>query len=585
MKYQLRFDPTKQVIHIHITTSLSKGSTQFQLPKWRPGRYELQNFARLVFDLAAQTSSGDAIPLRQVDSHTWEVQTDQPQEVHLSYQFFANLHDAGGTYLDRDHLLFNGITCLMYRPDRIDQPCKMELELPSGWPLGAGLGLQEGPYTFDDYHQLVDTPFLAGPSLQHHTFEAGGIDTHVWFLGTCRPDFGRITKDIQAYTEAQVSLFGDCPVDEYHYLFVLWPFPYRHGVEHYNSTVIVMGPGINLMQEKFYESFLEISSHELFHTWNVKYIRPADMLPYAYDRENYSELHYITEGITTYYGDLMLWRGRVWNIDRWVTSINQELQSHYMTGGQDHISLSQASFQSWTHGYRQKTAPNRKISFYTKGYLVAMILDQQIRAQTADTHSLDDVMFHLYQKLAKEGIGYTEARFREILKEVTGDDQADFFAHFIHGTTSLKKALKTMATYYGLLMIEVPPADPAISWWGMKTQVVEGKLMVEHVYDDSPAMRAGLAKGDELIALNGHQLGLRLDSWMEHLSDTFRAELHFFHQGKLQTAQLPLQGKSTFLIPQLVIQAQCSEQQQRHRQNWQAVGGAKKTTFVKDLDS
>ncbi|MEO1415370.1 MAG: PDZ domain-containing protein [Bacteroidota bacterium] len=580
MKYQLRFDPTKQVIQINIITSISEGSTRFQLPKWRPGRYELQNFARLIFDVKSMSPEGTSLTLKQVDSHSWEVISTDEQTVHFSYSFYANLHDAGGTYLDREHLLFNGITCLMYRPDQMESSCEMSFEVPDGWRLGSALGLRKGPYTFKSFHELVDTPFLAGPSLQHHRMEAGGIDTHLWFLGTCRPNIDRISHDIQAYTEAQMSLFGDCPLDTYHYLFVMWPFPYRHGVEHYNSTVIVMGPGVDLMQEKFYGSFLEISSHELFHTWNVKYIRPQDMLPYVYDRENYSEMHYITEGITTYYGDLMLWKGHVWNIDRWVHSINQELQSHYMTGGQDYISLSQASFQSWTHGYRQSTAPNRKISFYTKGYLAAMILDQRIRQQTDDAHSLDDVMHYMYQEVAKKGQGYTESIFRDILKKFTGNDQADFFEHFIHGTTSLKTALKEMGAYYGLMMLEVPPADPAIAWWGIKTKVANGKLIVDHLYEDSPAMRAGIVAGDELIALNGHQLGLQLDHWMSFLSDTFRAELHYFHQGKLQVAQLPLKGNSTFTIPQFVIQAQCSEDKQKHRINWQAVGGAKKPTFV-----
>ena len=137
-----------------------------------------------------------------------------------------------------------------------------------------------------------------------------------------------------------------------------------------------------------------------------------------------------------------------------------------------------------------------------------------------------------------------------------------------------------MGAYYGLMMIEVPPADPAIAWWGMKAKVTNGKLIVDHLYEDSPAMRAGIVAGDELIALNGHQLGLQLDHWMSFLSDTFRAELHYFHQGKLQGAQVPLKGNSTFTIPQFVIQAQCSEDKQKHRMNWQAVGGAKKPTFV-----
>lgn len=560
-----------QFLDISLTLGLAEGSTLFSLPKWRPGRYELQNFARNLADLRAQSTTHTPLVIKQIRTHTWELCLEEAAEVTITYRFYANLPDAGGTFLSQDGLLFNGITCLLYVEGREDEACRLSVELPEGWQMGGG-PIEGRDLLLENYHQLVDTPLLASKDLQHRQFDMAGIPTHLWFWGDCKPDWDKIEQDVRAYTRAQLAMFGDFPVPEYHYLYVMWPYPYRHGVEHAQSTVISMGPGFKLMEPKHYESFLEISSHELFHVWNVKALRPQEMLPYDYSRENYSELHYITEGVTTYYGDLMLWKGGVYSFERWIDGINKELQRHYMTGGQPFVSLTQASFQSWTHGYQAETFPNRKISFYTKGFLVAMLLDMRIRIATRDECSLDDVMREMYESIAQVGKGYRASDFQEIAEKISGEDLDDFFAKFYTGTAALEPALGEMAQYMGLVMLPVPPPHPCTAWWGIRVKTGDqGATLVDHVYAESPAALMGVSKGDELIAVAGRKIDRNLNELLSYLKDNYRATVHFFHNGRIRTADLPLQASAVFRVPQFILLNEPDEEQLQHRSRWQAI--------------
>ncbi len=572
MKYSLQFDkPHEQFVSISLELPLDPGKTILTLPAWRPGRYEGQNFARLISDESAQLKSGKPCTLKKISTHEWEIETEAEDKLEFSYRFFANLKDAGGTYLDEDRLLFNGITCLMYDKNRINEACELLIQLPSGWKMAGAFQGEGLHHCFSDYHQLIDTPFMAGREIFHHSFMVRHVPTHLWFLGECHPDLERMESEIRAYSEAQFDLFGSFPVDQYHYFYMAWPFAYRHGVEHFNSTVIVMGPGHKLMQSPYYDSLLEISSHELFHTWNVKLIRPIDMLPYDYSRPNYSRLHYITEGVTTYYGDLMLWKGGVWNLDRWIKSINGELQSHYATGAQDHISLEKASFQSWTNGYRVETVPNRKISFYTKGYLIAMLLDVLIRRRSKDKYSLDDLMRQMYQEFGMKNRGYEGEDFKKIAESLAGESMDDFWAKYIAGSADLLPQLKELGAYMGMTVVEMPPPDPLWNWWGMKLKKDNGRWLVEKLYESSPGRQAGLHIGDELVAIAGKKVDEDINHWLMYLKEQVRVDLHFFHHQKLKSVQLPLDTQPVFRIPQFVLRGKLNKDERQHLENWQRI--------------
>lgn len=545
MKYYLAFkNPTEQLISVKMASIGTQSPVIFHLPKWRPGRYELQRYDRRITDVTAVSANGKPLVINRLTTHSWQVDAALGEVFFFHYIYYANVLDGGSTYFDKDRIYVNGINLFMYQEGRMDEPCELYLNLPGeGYEVACGLPKVANHWLAEDFHQLVDAPFLAGRDLQHHAFEVKGVLMHLWFQGECQPDFITLERDFRGYSEAQIELFGEFPVPEYHYLVAVRPDLYRHGVEHYNSTVIAIGPGPRLNQKELHKAFLEVCSHELFHTWNVKAIRPKEMLPYDYGQENYSRLHYITEGVTTYYGDLMLWKGGGWDLSQWLHSLNGVLKRFYFRGGKDSISLRQASLESWINAYNLSGAPNRQISFYIKGCLVAFLMDVEIRRLTKNEFAFDDVMYALYHDFGKKGEGYEEADVKNIIQHLTGQDFTDFFDRYIDGTADIEPALQAAGAYIGFEIFKEPFDSLAISFFGMEVNE-KGKSFstIENIYPNSPALHAGLSKGDEIISLNGQKVHGNIEHLINYYGADQELEIHFFHLGKLHKTVLSRQN-------------------------------------------
>lgn len=569
MKYILRFSrAVEKLIEVEIETESKGGALTFQLPYWRPGRYTQQTYARNVSDVTAYDHTNQALPLRKVATHSWEVNAPAGP-VTFRYTYFADQLDAGGCYLDPENIYVNGICLFMFREEALDESCELELDLPESYQLAGSLS---GTHTIlKDFHELVDTPFFAAADLQHHQFEQADIRFHIWFMGDCKPEFAQITHDFQQYTAAQLALFGEFPVEAYHYLVIMRPGRYRHGVEHQRSTVVSMGPGYELMQASFYRSFLEICSHELFHTWNVKALRPADMFPYRYDQPNYSRLHYVTEGITTYYGDLMIWKGGGWSISQWLQSLNGELRTHFGMGGKDFTSLEAASFNSWVNGYTQEGAPNRRISFYTKGYLISFLIDFRIRQATQNTASLDDVIRRMYQEIAKAGRGYTREDYLTTIESVSGISFIEFFDQYIAGTEALEPILAEAANYYGLSLAYHPLSSLAEAKWGIKTKVNGRITHVNNLLPESPAQVAGLSKGDELVSIESVKIEKNLEDLLYYFRELPQVRIHYFRQQKLHDTVMISDPQFLPHIPFYSILPNPTPSQVKNLQAWQRI--------------
>ncbi len=572
MNYRLSFDrPKEHIVSISINLIAPQDSLTFALPFWRPGRYAAQSFARNIGEIQAHDEQGNALPIQRISKLKWTVEAQQGQSVNLQYDYYTHQLDAGGSYYDEKGIYINGITLFLSLEGYIDQACQLELDIPSDYEI-AGAMHGKGPiYTFEDYHQLVDSPFFAAPDLILRKFNVGKLPVFLWFMGEGKPDLDRMERDIRAYSEAQIDFFGECPVDEYHYLNLLLPYRYRHGVEHYNSTVIVMGPGYQLMERDMYRSFLEISSHEFFHTWNVKALRPADLFPYRYDSEVYSRLHYVTEGVTTYYGDLMLWKSGVYGPQQWIDSINGELRSFYTMGGREAISLGKASQESWINGYDDTGMPNRRISFYTKGYLVAMLLDFTLRRGTQEQVSLDLVMRQLYQKITSKKRGYTREDFQGLIEELSGESYEAFFADYIEGTRSLETLLAELAEYYGLQMRPVPLGSLALSAWGLKAKATERGVLIEKLLPNSPLIEAGLHPGDTIISLNRTQIQDDFESLLAYEWQKGSIEIHYFKKSQLKSAEIKCQADFPYTVPQFWLIANQEDPQHTRFQAWRSI--------------
>ena len=517
-----------------------------QLPAWRPGRYELQNFAQKVQRVeVSDAETNQPLPYRKTTKDRWEVSNVAGRSVRVRYNFYAHQMDAGGSWLDETQLYLNPVQALMYAEGHETAPCQLTLALPTGWRLACGLA-QSSPNVLqaDNFDQLADAPLIASAIIQHEQYEAGGLPFHVWAQGEeALINWPKLLADFKAFTEEQLALFGSFPVQDYHFLNQFLPYKHYHGVEHHNSTVIVLGPAELLMAEALYKELLGVSCHELFHTWNIKAIRPAEMQPYDYARENYFRTCYIAEGLTTYYGEYLLARSHVRTPSQYFEELNTVLRKHYDDAGSQNLSLADASMDLWLDGYRPGV-PDRKVSVYHKGALTALLLDLTLRQLHNHTRSLDDVMRQLYEEFGKTGGGYTDADYARIVGEVAGRKMQVYFDKFINGTAPLQEPLAKALHTVGCQLVSYENASASEGTFGFRTVVKNERTEVSYIWPDSPAA-AALTIDDEIVAVNGRRVDMNLQTLLS-LPDAPHYELAVFRQNRLLLVELTAEPGRTF---------------------------------------
>lgn len=499
-------NPHKHFVDINFTVE-TRGENQitFQLPSWRPGRYELGNFSKNVQKWAAFDENGNQLPHRKITKDCWAVQTEGAEKVTITYNYYANKLDAGSTYLDEKQLYINPINCCLYIVGREMENCTIELDIPSDYQIAGGLKKEGNTLFADNFDQLVECPFIASNSLQHDSYEVDGIPFHLWFQGPCNPPFEKLKQDFTAFTKEQINCFGGFPTEEYHFLFQITPYKSYHGVEHTNSTVILLGSEEDVF-DKRYEDLLGISSHELYHTWNIKSIRPIEMLPYDYTKENYSKLGYVAEGVTTYMGDIMLYRPRVFEWKNFVKTQNENLKRHFENEGRHNLSVADSSFDTWLDGY-ELGIPNRKTSIYTEGALNMLMIDLNIIAHSEGKYSLHDVMKELYHNFALKRKGYTEEDFQALCVEKGGLEVDKIFNKHIYGTEDYTNSLKEALNIVGLQLEEQKNPSLSARYFGFMTAKEEGKTIIKKIQLNSISDKNGIAVEDEVLSVNGKSIG------------------------------------------------------------------------------
>jgi predicted metalloprotease with PDZ domain len=475
--------------------------TDLQLPSWRPGRYEAGNFAKNIKQFYAFADDGTRLTFKKIKKDLWRI-NNAGQPFTVKYKYYASQPDAGGCFVDDDILYVNPVHCCMFIPGQESDPCSVQLETPVTWQVATGLK-KEGANVFSaaDFDRLADSPFIASPSLQHRSYESAGVNFNIWLSGNCKPDWERIVNDFKNFTDVQFKMMLTFPTVDYHFLVLLLPNSFYHGVEHLNSTVLALGPGYNLMKPSMYNEFLGVASHELFHSWNVKSIRPAEMLPYDFTAENYAETGYVYEGVTTYYGDLFLARSGFFTLQQLLDEYSKRFQKHMDNPGRLNYSVSESSFDTWLDGYTPGV-PGRKSSIYDEGCLLALMLDFMIRSATVSEKSLDDVMRALYNEIALSGKGYTAESYRSIAERIAERSFTDFFDNYVNKAVSYDTILTEVLSLAGLQISETESAYMQERYYGFKTEYKNGSVNVTATCPGSPAYMAGLLKDDEILAVN-----------------------------------------------------------------------------------
>ena len=529
-------NPSQQYISIKATFSVNSKMTKVQLPSWRPGRYELGNFAKNVKGFRIFDQNNKTVSFKKLVKDAWQVDTDGKTEIRVEYSYFAAELNAGSTFLNAEQLYVNPVNCCVFTEETKEEPVELELTIPTDWKI-AGSMKQEGTVlSASNFEELADSPFICSNSLQYNQYEVNGTIFHLWLNGEVKPDWKRLIKDFKAFTAKQLDKFLEFPVPEYHFLIHILPYKAYHGVEHQRSTVITIGPSYEVFAS-LYKELLGVSSHELYHTWNVKAIRPADMYPYDFTKENYSELGYICEGVTTYMGDLMLYKSGVFSLDQYLLEMNKQLQKHFDNHGRFNYSVAESSFDTWLDGY-VPGAPARKVSIYTEGCLLAFVTDVMILEATESKFGLDTVMQRLYFDYYLKGKGVSEADYKFVLEKVSGISFDSFFEDFVHGNRPYESILTDAFDFIGLELHHKPSQFYSHGRLGFKTIPQGQNFIIKVIYTGSPANLGGLMLEDEIIAVNGYACLGELDKWLKYFDNDLK-HITVLRAGRIIQMTLP----------------------------------------------
>lgn len=527
------------------------------LPAWIPGSYLIRDFARHVVSISAQ-SGGKELRLAKLDKHTWQAPPlAAGAALSVCMRVYAFDLSVRGAYLDRQRAFCNGSSVFLRVVGQEETPCRLDLAPPAGaayaaWQVatalqpahaapGAAAPWGFGAYQAANYAELIDHPVEMG-EFSRFEFSAGGVP-HAVALSGCRDcDTARLSADLARICASQQQLFG-APAPFNRYLFLINAVDGGYGgLEHRASTALICARSDLPYQgmgeiNAGYRSFLGLASHEYFHAWNVKRMKPAAFMPYDLTRENHTELLWFFEGFTSYYDDLTLLRAGLISADDWLSISAGNIDRVHSVPGRRVQSLAEASFDAWSKFYRQdENSANALVSYYTKGALFALALDLRLRAADA-TASLDQLMRLLWQRFGDEKTAVDEAAIIDAAEEISGLRLAAFFRQGVHGTADLP--LARLLKPFGVRLRQQPGS--VLSMLGVRIETKGDEVRLANVYSGSAAERAGLAAGDLLIALDGLRLtpaGLETALRRRRAGDTIT--IHAFRRDELFSCPLTL---------------------------------------------
>ncbi len=518
MKYLFNTNnPNQHYLQVSVEGTANTNNPVIQLPSWRPGRYELGNFAKNVKGFKVFNSNGKRVDFQKITKDAWQLSINEGEVFKIEYAYFANLLNAGSTFLNPQQLYVNPVNCCVYQVGSENEACSLQINIPEHWQIATSLAKDGNLFVAENFDELADSPMICSADLQHGEYTSGETKFHLWFNGITKPDWELLIKDFQAFTDKQIEKFSEFPVPEYHFLFHILPTKAYHGVEHCKSTVICLGPSYEVYKS-LYKELLGVSSHELYHTWNVKTIRPIEMFPYDFTKENYSQLGYLCEGVTTYMGDLFLLKSKVFSLEQYLVELGARFQVHFDNHGRFNYSVAASSFDTWLDGY-EAGAPNRKVSIYTEGNLLAFVADVMILRGTNNKYGLDEVMRRLYFNYALQGKGVSEEDYKRELETVGNCSFDAYFSEYIYGNKPYESILIDALEYIGLELTQRPSPIYSHGRLGMKCLVEGDKTIAKTFYPGGPADLGGIMLDDVIIAVNGVVINGNLDQWLAYFDE------------------------------------------------------------------
>ncbi|MFP3873777.1 MAG: M61 family metallopeptidase [Thiohalophilus sp.] len=569
---------------------------RLSMANWIPGSYMIRDFARNVVWLNATDGKQAPVTVEKLDKASWQAAPCEGP-LYIEYEVYAWDLSVRGAHLDTGHGYFNGTSVFVAVDGQRDRPCRIDIAPPAGdayanWRIATTLprldaGLYRfGSYQARDYDELIDHPVEMG-EFDLASFEVAGTPHDIAITGKHRADLPRLCRDLEKICTTHVAMFDELPKME-RYLFLVMAVGEGYGgLEHRSSTSLLCSrndlplPAQETINDN-YRNFLGLCSHEYFHLWNIKRIKPAVFMPYDLSRETPTRQLWAFEGITSYYDELALVRSGLIGTESYLQLLGQTATRVWRGSGRFKQSVAESSFDAWSKFYKQdESAPNNIVSYYTKGALIALALDLTLRQSTDDAKSLDDLMRRLWQDYGKPGVGVPEGEIERLAAEIADADLSDFFARYVHGTGDppLQRLLEHVGIDFclrparnaddkgGSAPAETTEQQPPV-WLGARVANDSIGARLAQVFDNSPAQKAGLSAGDVIIACDNIKVNKNnLETLLADYPPGSTVTVHAFRRDELFETRLQLEPAPADTV-YLALKARSTTRQSLARERW-----------------
>lgn len=562
-------DRAQHMLDVSMRVPAEAGPLTLFMPTWTPGSYLIREYARHVEAFSAAEADGTPLPVVRSAKNRWTITVPASGTVTVQYRVYCRERSVRTNFVDADMAVLNGAPTFMAPVEPVRRPWHIDLTLPEGW-TGAYTGLDSRGRTEQfiaaDFDEVVDSPIVAGAPTVRALTVPGHRLVLAGPLGPWRVD--QSAEDVARIVEVQQAFWGNVPYERYTFLQVV--NEQYGGLEHLDSTLMQASRKATSSRDS-YLGWLGLVSHEFFHTWNIKRLRPLPLGPFDYEAEVVTPSLWIAEGITSYYDDLLLVRAGLMEEDEYLSRLSKTIRRIQDTPGRLTQTLQQASADAWIKHYRpDENSVNTAVSYYSKGALVAFVLDAAIRQASDGTRSLDDVMRTAYDRHAGPE-GYTPAQFEAIISEVAGVDLSPLLERCLRTTEELNYA--PALAWYGL-RFSVPEDDAASpdAWMGAGTADQGGRRVVTRLQRETPAHASGLQVDDELIAIDGWRVPAAGESSvLSQLAPGSVVPVTISRLGQLRTIEVTLEAAPQSGMWTLEVDDDAEDAAEDHRSDWLAV--------------
>jgi predicted metalloprotease with PDZ domain len=535
--------PNTHYFQVEMTISgLNAAATTVKMPVWAPGSYLVREFSKNVNMVYAKDEKGVSRTVKKVKKNAWEIDTKGAKSITVSYDVYAFELSVRTSFLDDSHGYLNGTSVFMYVDGAKDAKGKLTIvPHPDFKKISTALKSEGGNvFSYENYDQLVDCPVEIG-NQDLFEFEAAGVKHIVCMYGEGNYDIPTLQKDMARIVEAESKAMGGNPNKEYVFIIHNVTDP-SGGLEHRNSTTLEVNRWT--YEGTDYLGFLSLVAHEYFHLWNVKRIRPKALGPFDYDNENYTDLLWVMEGFTSYYDELFLRRAGFYSQDDYLAKLMSGISYVENSVGNRVQPVAHSSFDAWIKAYRPtENSSNTTISYYSKGHILAAILDLHIIHKFKAAKCLDDFMQKLYKDFyVKNDVGFTEEEFQLSLEEFLGEDMDWFFTPYVYGTET--PDYKKFFEHVGLIFYNAD--DEVKPFLGVQSTNSGGRLIIQGITAGSPAEEYGLSVNDEIIAVNGYRVDQAdFNDYLKTLEKGDKFEVLISRDNVLKTYTMVMGGRST----------------------------------------